>query len=292
MAGVIKTLALLPFVPLVLTKRACCSSAPGRPGGDGGDGEREDGASGEDDVLGTPPHASSETKAPLQTPSDSRGEGFQARTRRTRTESTGSRRGSVQPRGEDGYPFYDDSSNYAAASPGSGAESASSPRSPVLKDYPQRSGRSRASSIEYNSQFINGGGGDKQVMAQVIMAEKIIGWLRKIYWIGCVLFVLLAIEHCREAYGRGHRSVKDLLQEMPSRAVTTYLVLSLALFAFRNDFPFNLLILIVCAFCAGRFSTSVEIETLVDEAVEAARRVVDRQANKGGTASTILGGEL
>lgn len=164
------------------------------------------------------------------------------------------------------------SSDESFSSPNS-VSSPSAASSPHGDAYKYAIGRSRAESIEHNSRFIHGGGGDKSVMTQVIMAEKTIGWLRKIYWIGSLLFVLLALEYCREAYGRGTLTYSDILRDIPSRVVTTYLILSLALWVFRNDFPFNLVILIVCAFCAGRFSNSVELESLVTEAVHAAQIV-------------------
>ena len=322
-AGVLKSLVLLPFLPLVLTRRMCCSPAPpAAAGGGAGDGGDE-AASSDAANRSTPtrwalrrPSSGKTKKAEkaLITPSprsedadhndhNMQGSGYKLRARRGRTGSAGSRRGSGAARRDDGHPFDDGGGGFATSSssspdsdaPDSDAPGAErSPRSPALQDYSPTSAekRSRVASIEHNSRFIHGGGGDKDVMTQVIMAEKMIGWLRKIYWLGCILFVALACEYCREAYGRGRLTYQDLLQDMPSQAITSYLVLSLALFAFRNDFPFNLVILIVCAFCAGRFSSSVEIEALVDEAVEAARRVMESHANKGSPAVSMGAGNL
>ena len=298
-ASVLKSLVLLPFLPIVLTKRMCCTTRLPSTSLRGGADDEE--ATSDGAFLGTPRRqSSSETKAPLKTPSSARddnkatGSGYNPRTRRTRTGSAGSQRSRNTSERSDGYPF-DDDDDFAASFSSADSDvpgTAGSPRSPSLKDYAPMSTekRSRAASIEHNSRFIHGGGGDKDVMTQVIMAEKMIGWLRKIYWVGCILFVALACEYCREAYSRGRLTYQDLLQDMPSQAITSYLALSLALFAFRNDFPFNLVILIVCAFFAGRYSSSVEIEALVEDAVDAARRAM-MESHVGKNSPSVGAGE-
>ncbi len=64
----------------------------------------------------------------------------------------------------------------------------------------------------------------------------------------------------REAHLRNdYTSYLDTLSEVPSRSVLAYICLLFSLFVFRNDFPFNLLILLVSSFVLGRLTSSLTI---------------------------------
>ena len=55
--------------------------------------------------------------------------------------------------------------------------------------------------------------------------------------------------------------VLDALRNLPDRTVLIYTVLSLALWIFRNDFPFNLMILLICSFGVGRLTADLGAST-------------------------------
>jgi hypothetical protein len=55
--------------------------------------------------------------------------------------------------------------------------------------------------------------------------------------------------------------VLDALRNLPDRTVVIYTVLSLALWIFRNDFPFNLMILLICSFGVGRLTADLGAST-------------------------------
>jgi hypothetical protein len=51
--------------------------------------------------------------------------------------------------------------------------------------------------------------------------------------------------------------VLETMRQVPDRTIVIYTVFTLALWIFRNDFPFNLLILLICSFGAGRLTANV-----------------------------------
>ena len=75
-----------------------------------------------------------------------------------------------------------------------------------------------------------------------------------------MLFIALAAEYMREAHlSNNYTSYLDTLSKVPSRSVFAYIFLLFSLFVFRNDFPFNLLILLVSSFVLGRLTSSLTI---------------------------------
>ena len=59
--------------------------------------------------------------------------------------------------------------------------------------------------------------------------------------------------------GNDYTSYFDTLSEVPSRSMFAYIFLLFSLFVFRNDFPFNLLILLVSSFSLGRLTSSLTV---------------------------------
>ena len=88
--------------------------------------------------------------------------------------------------------------------------------------------------------------------------------LTKLYIMCVVLFLALGITHTLQTSNnaldgdaKGNSALFDSVRQVPDRTLMIYTVITLALWIFRNDFPFNLIILLLCSFGAGRLTSDL-----------------------------------
>jgi hypothetical protein len=104
---------------------------------------------------------------------------------------------------------------------------------------------------------------DRETMERLLLADRTHAWLKKLYFLFFVLWMGISILHLYDIHQKTKKplwsDVLQTLKQVPDQTIVVYVVLSLSLWIFRNDFPFNLMILLICAFAAGRLTSTMRL---------------------------------
>lgn len=99
---------------------------------------------------------------------------------------------------------------------------------------------------------------DRDLIEKLLLADRTQKWLSKLYWLCVGVFLAVAVEYVRRHnLADENISIHQVMKEIPSHTFVAYIFILLCLWAFRNDFPFNLLVLLVASFFIGRLSPAV-----------------------------------